>query len=202
MIKVALTGSIAMGKTETAKMFAALGIPIFDADAEVHRLYGKGGEAVRVIAQRFPAAIVDSEIDRTSLAKIVLEKPENLAALEALVHPLVRRAQEEFLETCRQREEPIAMVDIPLLFETGREGEFDKIVVASAPSQLQEERALRRPGMTKEKLTRFLARQIPDEEKRKRADFVVDTSRGYDDAREQVRRIVDELKSMVLRAER
>jgi len=191
-----------MGKTETAKMFAALGIPIFDADAEVHRLYGKGGDAVRVIAQRFPEAIVNNEVDRTRLAKVVLEKPENLAALEALVHPLVRRAQDKFVETCRQRGEPIAMVDIPLLFETGREGEFDKIVVASAPAQLQEERALKRAGMTKEKLTRILARQIPDQEKRRRADFVVDTSRGHDDARKQVHRIVTELKSASLKAER
>lgn len=193
MIVVGLTGSIAMGKTETAKMFRSLGVPVFDSDAEVHRLYEKGGEAVKTVGKLFPGAVADGAVDRGLLSKQVLENPAALKQLEEAVHPLVRKSQEAFLERSRASGEAIAVLDIPLLFETGREAEVDAVVVVSAPAEIQRQRVLKRPGMTPEKLDHILSRQVPDAEKRAKADYVVDTSKGLDYAAAQVRDIVANL---------
>jgi dephospho-CoA kinase len=193
MIVIGLTGSIATGKSETARMFAELGVPVCEADAIVHALYAKGGAAVEPVARAFPGTAVDGAIDREKLSQALLGKPEKFARLEEIVHPLVRRAQEEFLARCRADKEPLAVLDIPLLFETGREKTVDKIVVVSAPAELQRARALARPGMTEEKLANLLARQMPDEEKRRRADFVVDSTHGIEHALRQVEHIVPAL---------
>jgi dephospho-CoA kinase len=193
MIVVGLTGSIAMGKSETAKLFRSLGIPVFESDAEVHRQYEKGGAAVDAIAILFPETIVDGAVDRKALSQRVLANPESLRQLELAVHPIVRKAQAAFLEQCRASGQRIVVLDIPLLFETGRETEVDATVVASAPAEIQRKRVLERPGMTADKLDRILARQTPDAEKRARADYVVDTSRGLDFAAAQVRDIVADL---------
>lgn len=193
MIVVGLTGSIAMGKTETAKVFRALNIPVFDSDAEVHRQYEKGGKGAEIISPLFPEAVVDGAVGRKILAKRVLADPEAMRNLEAAIHPIVRASQDAFLRKCRASGEAMAVLDIPLLFETGREAEVDVIVVVSAPPEIQRQRVLQRPGMTPEKLNRILARQMPDEEKRARADYVVDTSKGLDFAAAQVRDIVSGL---------
>jgi dephospho-CoA kinase len=194
MIVVGLTGSIAMGKSETARIFAKLGVPVCESDAIVHALYAPGGAAVELVAKAFPGVIANNAVDRELLSKALLGKPENFAELEHIVHPLVRRAQTEFLKQCRKNKEPIAVLDIPLLFETGRDKDVDKIVVVSAPAHVQRARALARPGMTEEKLAAILARQLPDEEKRRRTDFVVDSSQGLDRALTQVEHIVSALK--------
>ena len=194
MIVIGLTGSIAMGKSEAAKHFQALGVPVFDSDAEVHGLYAKSGAAVFAIDQLAPAAVVDGAVDRRKLAELVKADPQLLKRIEQVVHPLVRQAQDRFLATCSDREELLAVLDIPLLFETGRDASVDVIVVVSAPAELQRHRALARPGMTAEKLDMILARQLPDAEKRARAHFVVDTSGTLDDGRRQVAAIVEQLK--------
>lgn len=194
MIIVGLTGSIAMGKSTVAQMFADLGIPVFDSDAEVHRQYAAGGEAAVEIAKRFPAVMTEGAVDRQALSRIILDDPAALGIVESIVHPIIRNRQIEFLEQCRRQHNPVAMLDIPLLFETHRERDVDRIVVASAPAGLQRQRALQRPGMTKAKLAKILARQIPDAEKRARADFVVDTSQSLDYTREQVAAIVASLR--------
>jgi dephospho-CoA kinase len=194
MLIVGLTGSIAMGKTETARMFARLGYPVFDADAAVHRLYDRGGAAVPLIADAFPGAVVDGRVNRSKLADQVTGDPEALARLESIVHPLVRREQEAFLESAREAGHLFAVLDIPLLFETGRAKDVDAVVVVSAPPDVQNERVLARPGMTQGKFAAILARQMPDSEKRRRADFVVDTSKGLEPAFEQVRAIAEELE--------
>ncbi|QPC43359.1 dephospho-CoA kinase [Kaustia mangrovi] len=196
MIVLGLTGSIAMGKSETARMFRELGVPVFDADAAVHALYAEGGAAVGPVAEAFPGAVSDGAVDREALAARVLGDGEAIARLEAIVHPLVRDAERAFLDKARREKAPLAVLDIPLLFETGGEGRVDRIVVVSAPADLQRERALARPGMTQEKLDAILARQVPDAEKRRRADFVVDSSRGLEDAFDQVRGIVEQLTAM------
>jgi len=196
MIVLGLTGSIAMGKSETARMFRELGVPVFDADAAVHALYAEGGAAVGPIAEAFPGAVSGGAVDREALAARVLGDSEAIARLEAIVHPLVRDAERAFLDKARQEGAALAVLDIPLLFETGGEGRADRIVVVSAPADLQRERALARPGMTQEKFDAILARQVPDAEKRRRADFVVDSSRGLEDAFDQVRGIVEQLTAM------
>lgn len=194
MIVIGLTGSIAMGKSEAAKHFRALGVPVFDSDAEVHRLYAKGGAAVFAIGQLAPAAVVDGAVDRRKLAELVKADPQLLIRIEQVVHPLVRRAQDRFLSISSDREEPLAVLDIPLLFETGRDKSVDIIVVVSAPAEMQRQRALARPGITAEKLDMILARQLPDVDKRARAHFVVDTSGTLDDGRRQVAAIVEQLR--------
>jgi dephospho-CoA kinase len=194
MIVVGLTGSIAMGKTETAKMFASRGIPVFDSDAAVHELYGKGGEAVEEIGRLEPSAIIDEAVDRKRLAAKVLERPDLLREIEKVVHPLVRARQERFLAELGERGAEIAVLDIPLLFETGRDKEVDRIVVVSTPPQLQRERALKRPQMTVDKLDLILSKQLPDVDKRNRADYVIDTSVSLDDARRQVEAIIEDLQ--------
>jgi dephospho-CoA kinase len=194
MIVIGLTGSIGMGKTAAARMFAEEGVPVADSDAVVHQLYEKGGAAVAPIADAFPAVITDGAIDRKKLARHLAGHPDDFKKIEAIVHPLVRAEQENFLSQARRRKAPLAVLDIPLLFETGRYRDVDKIVVVSAPEAVQRERVLARPGMTEEKFASILARQLPDAEKRARADFIVDSDRGFDHARAQVRRIIAELK--------
>ena len=172
-LKLALTGSIGMGKSTVAAMFVAAGIPLFDADAEVRRLQGPGGALVSKIAERWPDSIVNGAIDRDRLGARVLADRDELAALEVMVHPAVQAARERFLADHRQA--PALLFDIPLLFETGGQTAFDKIIVVSAPAAIQRERVLARPGMTPAKLDSILTRQLPDADKRERADFVIDT---------------------------
>jgi dephospho-CoA kinase len=188
MMRIALTGSIGMGKSTVAKMFAKAGIPVFDADAIVRELQGPGGALIEKIGERFPGTVRCGTLDRDCLAQIVLEDPAKLAALEALVHPAVRAAREQFVT--RHAEAKAIVFEIPLLFETSGEAEFDKVVVVSAPAEVQRARVLQRPGMTATKLQSILARQMPDEEKRRRADFVVDTGTDLSTTAAQVRDIL------------
>jgi dephospho-CoA kinase len=194
MLIIGLTGSIGMGKTETAKMFARHGIPVCDADATVHFLYDKGGVAVEPIRAMFPEAVVEDRVDRDLLGKAVLGKPEAMRKLEAAVHPLVRLAQRDFLEKAAAAGATMAVIDVPLLFETGGERRVDVVVVVSAPAEMQRQRVLARPGMTVEKFELILRKQVPDAEKRARADFVVDSSKGLAHAERQVVAIIEALK--------
>jgi dephospho-CoA kinase len=193
MIVIGLTGSIGMGKTETARMFTQEGIPVSDSDMIVHRLYDKDGAAVKPISATFPGVAAEGRIDREKLAQHLRNHPQDFARLEAIVHPLVRAEQENFLNEARREGASLAVLDIPLLFETGRDRDVDKIVVVSAPAPVQRRRVLARPGMTEEKFVAILARQLPDAEKRARADFIVDSDQGLDYARAQVRHIIDVL---------
>jgi len=183
-----LTGSLGMGKSRTASFFAEEGVPVHDSDAVVHALYE--GEAVPLIEQAFPGATSGGKVDRAKLAAMVLGDDAALARLEALVHPLVGAAREKFLAEAQARGVPVVVLDIPLLFETGAERGCDAVVVVSAPPEVQRRRAFERSGMTEEKLTALLAKQMPDAEKRRRADFVVDSSQSFDHARAQVRDIL------------
>lgn len=181
-----------MGKTATAALFAELGIPVYDADAAVHSLYASCGEAVEPVEKAFPGTIRDGAVDRAALSAALAKDKNGFSRLEAIVHPLVAKKQREFIAANAYAE--LIVLDIPLLFETGGESRVDVVVVVSAPPEIQRQRALARPGMTEEKLTQILARQMPDLEKCTLADFVVDTGQGIDHARAQVRKIVDELK--------
>jgi dephospho-CoA kinase len=191
---IGLTGSIGMGKSETAKMFAALGIPVHDSDAAVARLYDTGGAAVPVIADAFPGAVKDGKVDRVALRQMVVDDPEAYAKLNALVHPLVGAENRAFLEKAIAGGADMVVHDVPLLFETGGHARMDAVVVVSAPADTQRERVLARPGMSPELLDSILARQMPDAEKRARAHFVVVTDKGLAHAREQVQMIVEELR--------
>lgn len=194
MIVVGLTGSIAMGKSETARMFRARGIPVFDADAAVHAVYAPGGAAVADVLRRFPQSrSEDGGIDRTALSKLVLGDPQALAELERIVHPHIKHLQAAFLSAAKRDGHKLAVIDHPLLFETGGNKGMDVIVVVSAPAEIQRARALARSGMSAEKLAAILARQLSDAEKRKRADFIIDTSRGLPDAEAQVSRLIETL---------
>lgn len=195
MLLVGLTGSIGMGKSETAKMFARLGVPVYDADSAVHTLYDKGGDAVAPIAAVFPDAVRDGAVDRTRLSALVVGKPESLARLEAIVHPLVHAEQARWLDARAAEGHSMVVLDIPLLLEGGGRARVDVIVVVSAPADLQRARVLARPGMTPEKFDAILLKQMPDDVKRTHADFVVDTSQGLDHAFAQVQKIVDVLKN-------
>jgi dephospho-CoA kinase len=188
MIKIALTGSIGMGKSTVAAMFADAGIPLFDADAEVRRMQGYGGSLVEKIGERFPGTMIDGAVDRDLLAAHVLADRDELAALEFIVHPAVADARERFIEA--NRGAPALLFEIPLLFETHGESNFDKVIVVSAPARVQHERVMRRHGMTAPKLEQLLARQMDDEQKKERADFVIDTSGNMEDTRAQVRTIL------------
>ncbi len=179
-----LTGSIGMGKSTTAKMFAARGVPVHDADAAVHRFYH--GAAVTPIAEAFPGVVEGGVVDRSRLAERVVDNAEALEQLEAIVHPLVRESQSSFLAKTRAEQRRLVLLDIPLLFETGAEGRVDAIVVVSADRAIQRERVLARPGMTEARLNALLARQVSDEEKRRRAHFLVDSGRGMEAARRAV----------------
>lgn len=197
MMLVGLTGSIGMGKSETAKMFAAEGVPVYDADAAVHALYARGGAAVGPIGEAFPDAIKDGAVDRAALSKAVLGQPDQFKKLESIIHPLVAKVQLEWLAARRDEGAEIVVLDIPLLFETGGEARVDKVVVVSAPADVQRARVLTRPGMSEEKLDAILAKQVPDTEKRAKADYVVETSHGLDDARAQVKAIVADLRDQI-----
>lgn len=195
MILLGLTGSIGMGKTETAKMFRRLGIPVYDADAAVHTLYAAGGRGVGPIAAAFPAALREGAIDREALGREVLEDPDALKRLEGIIHPLVRQEQMIFLREAEEAGADIVVLDIPLLFETGGETRVDYVAVVSAPYEVQRARVLARPGMTEAKFNAILAKQMPDAEKRARADFVIETDQGLDHAFHQVEAIVAALRS-------
>lgn len=173
-----LTGSIGMGKTTAGILFGRLGVPVYDADAEIHRLLGKGGAAVPAVRKAFPDVVRDGLVDRKALGSRVFEDREALARLEAILHPRARHAQRRFLASVRRRGEPVAVLDIPLLFETGGERHCDYTVVVTAPPFVQAQRVLSRPGMTQARLAAICARQMPDAEKRRRADFVVQTGLG------------------------
>ena len=188
MITLALTGSIGMGKSTVAAMFVEAGIPAFDADAAVRALQGPGGRLVQPIEARFPGTTRDGQVDREALAAAVLGDPHELAALEAIVHPAVHHERTRFI--VEHGDARALLFDIPLLFETGGEGAFDKVIVVTAPSEVQRERVLARPGMTAAKLGSILARQLPDADKRARADFVIDTSGTLSDTRAQVNHIL------------
>jgi len=188
MIRIALTGSIGMGKSTVAGMFAAAGVPVFDADAVVRQLQGPGGALVDRIGEIFPGTVRCGTLDRDCLAQIVLGDPAKLAALEAVVHPAVRDWRQAFID--KNSAAPALVFEIPLLFETGGEKEFDKVVVVSAPPEVQRARVLQRRGMTAAKLDSILKRQVSDEEKRRRADFVIDTGTDLSTTEAQVRDIL------------
>jgi dephospho-CoA kinase len=194
MFILGLTGSVGMGKSVTARFFAEAGVPVHDADAEVHRLYE--GSAVPAIEAAFPGTTAGGKVDRTKLGARVLGNAAALKRLEAIVHPLVRDAELRLLAEAEERGAKVAVLDIPLLFETGSDARVDAVVVVSAPPEVQRARVLERPGMTVEKLEAILAKQMPDAEKRRRADFVVDTSHGFEAARAQVRTILDTVATM------
>jgi len=188
MMRIALTGSIGMGKSTVAKMFERAGVPVFDADAVVRQLQSPGGGLVDKIGELFPGTVRSGTLDRDCLAQIVLSDPKKLSALEAIVHPAVREAREAFVREHGQA--PALIFEIPLLFETGGESDFDKVIVVSAPAAIQRDRVLAREGMTEQKLDAILARQMPDEEKRKRADFVIDTGADLSTIQGQVSEIL------------
>jgi dephospho-CoA kinase len=190
---IGLTGSIGMGKSETAKLFARLGIPVYDSDAAVHRLYAPGGAAVAPIEAAFPGAVKHGAVDRVALAKQVGGDEAAFRKLEAIVHPFVAAEQRRFME--EHADADMVVQDIPLLFETGGQARMDAVVVVSAPAELQRARVLAREGMTAEKLDHILSRQAPDEEKRAKAHFVVETGKGLDHAFEQVKAVVAALKA-------
>jgi dephospho-CoA kinase len=194
MFILGLTGSVGMGKSTTARFFAEAGVPVHDADAVVHRLYE--GDAVPAIEAAFPGSTAAGKVDRSKLAERVLGDAGALTRLEAIVHPLVHAAEQRLLADAAARGEKVALLDIPLLFETGGEQRVDAVVVVTAPPEVQRQRVLERPGMTVEKLESILARQLPDAEKRRRADFIVDTSRGFEAARADVRAILDAVATM------
>jgi dephospho-CoA kinase len=188
MIILGLTGSIGMGKSTTAKLFAEAGVPVYDADAMVHRLYE--GEAVPAIEAAFPGTTVDGKIDRNRLSAQVVHDSSAMRRLEQIVHPMLGASRQKFLDDAEQSGAPVAVVDVPLLFETGGEKRVDAVVVVTTTPEIQRQRILARDNMTGEKLDALLARQLPDAEKRKRADFVVDTSHGLDPVRARIRDIL------------
>jgi dephospho-CoA kinase len=194
MFILGLTGSIGMGKSTAAKFFAEEGVPVHDADAAVHRLYE--GAAVAVIEAAFPGTTAGGKVDRAKLAERVVRDAAARKRLEAIVHPLVRESEERFLADARARGAPIVVLDIPLLYETGGEGRVDAVVVVSAPADLQRERVLGRRGMTVERFEALKAAQVPDSEKRRRADFVVDSSGSFEATRQQVQDILARIAKM------
>ncbi|MEJ2624439.1 MAG: dephospho-CoA kinase [Pseudolabrys sp.] len=194
MFILGLTGSLGMGKSTTAKFFAEEGVPVHDADAAVHRLYA--GEAAPLIEQAFPGTTVDGKVDREKLGKAVLGNADAIEKLEQIVHPLVRADEQRFLRGAETSGAMVAVLDIPLLYETGGDKRCDAVVVVSAPAEMQRKRAFERPGMTEEKLQALLVKQMPDAEKRARADFVVDSGKGFDAAHAQVREILKRVSTM------
>ena len=197
MVVIGLTGSIGMGKSTTARFFAEAGVPVHDADLTVHRLYA--GTAAPLIEAEFPGVTNAQGVDRDKLAKLVLDDPEALRRLEAVIHPLVRRDELRFLDEAERVGASVVVLDIPLLFEIGAERWVDAVVVVTAPAEMQRARAFERTGMTEEKFQALIAKQMPDVDKRRRADFVVDTSHGFDSARLQVRAIVRAASTLPIR---
>jgi dephospho-CoA kinase len=194
MIILGLTGSIGMGKSTTAKLFAEAGVPVYDADATVHMLYE--GEAVPAIEAAFPGTTAGGKVDRARLSARVVHDPAAIKQLEQIVHPMLGASRQKFLHEAEQSGAPVAIVDVPLLFETGGEKRVDAVVVVTTTPQIQRQRVLARDNMTGERLDAILARQLPDAEKRKRADFVVDTSHGLDPVRARIRDILDQAVKM------
>jgi len=194
MLVLGLTGSVAMGKSTTARFFAEAGVPVHDADMVVHRLYE--GDAVPIIEAAFPGTTAEGKVDRVKLGSRVMGDLAALHQLEGIVHPMVQDAEARFLAEAEANGAPVAVLDIPLLFETGGNQRVDAVVVATAPAEVQRARVLERPGMTEQRLEAMLARQMPDSEKRLRADFIVDTSHGFDDARAQVQAILQRVATM------
>jgi dephospho-CoA kinase len=194
MVILGLTGSIGMGKSTTAGMFRDLGVPVHDSDAAVHRLYS--GAAAPLIEAAFPGVVEAGTVNRALLGQRVLGDPDGMKRLEAIVHPLVREQEQAFLKAAAASRAAVAVIDIPLLFETKGESRVDAVAVVTAPPNIQRQRVLARPGMTEERFRQILARQMPDAEKRRRAHFVVDTGQGLDHARHQVRDILRALAGM------
>jgi dephospho-CoA kinase len=194
MFILGLTGSLGMGKSTTAKMFAAEGVPVHDADAAVHRLYE--GEAAPLIEAAFPGTTSAGKVDRARLGQRVLGDAAAIKTLEAIVHPLVRQAEERFLAEAERQGAKVAVLDIPLLYETGGEKRCDAVVVVSAPAEAQRARAFERPGMTEAKFQALLEKQLPDAEKRARADFIVDSGHGFEAARAQVHELLAKVAKM------
>jgi len=194
MIILGLTGSIGMGKSTTAKLFEEAGVPVYDADAAVHKIYE--GEAAPAIEAAFPGTTADGKVDRNKLSTKVVHDPAAMKRLEQIVHPMLGASRQQFLHDAEQSGAPVAVVDIPLLFETGGEKRVDAVVVVTTTPEIQRQRILERDNMTGEKLDAILARQLPDAEKRKRADFVVDTSGGLNPVRARIRDILDQAAKM------
>lgn len=195
MITIGLTGSIGMGKSATAAMFAEEGAPVYDADAEVHKLQAKGGAAVEAIEAAFPGVVQDGAVDRGELGKRVFSDPEALKRLNGIIYPRLGAGRAAFFADAEARGCDMVVLDIPMLFETGGEARMDAVVVVSAPEHVQRERVLARPGYDAKRLDDILARQMHDAEKRARAHFVVDTSQGFDHARKQVREVIAAIRS-------
>lgn len=190
-----LTGSIGMGKTTTAGMFKDFGCPVFDADAAVHALYDKGGEAVPLIKAVFPDAVKDGKVDRKILGVHMREDPLNLQVLESFIHPMVGTRRQNFLEEAGRDKADIVVFDVPLLFETGGDKHVDAVVVISAPASVQKERVMARPGMTVDLFNMIMSRQMPDAQKREKADFIIMTDQGLDAAREQVQSVLQDIRN-------
>ena len=197
MLILGLTGSIGMGKSTTAKLFAEAGVPIYDADATVHRIYQ--GEAAPAIETAFPGTTVEGKVDRAKLSAKVLHDPAAIKQLEQIVHPMLGASRQKFLDDAEGSGAPVVVMDIPLLFETGGEKRVDAVVVVTTSPEAQRERIMARGTMTSEALDAILARQLPDAEKRRRADFVVDTSHGLDPVRERIRDILQQVARMTQR---
>ena len=200
MLLVGLTGSIGMGKSKSAELFEAEGLPVYDADVSVHALYEKGGAAVAPLSEHFPEAIKDGAVDRTILGKLVLHDGEMLQKLESIVHPLAGKLQKDFLEMQEAAGKKAVILDIPLLLEKKAEGLVDVVVVVSTTPEVQKQRVLERPGMTEEKFHSILSKQMPDAEKREKADFVVDSTISVADAHSQIRDIISRLDDIPARA--
>jgi dephospho-CoA kinase len=200
MITLGLTGSIGMGKTATARLFAEEGAPVWDADATVHALYANGGAAVASVGEAFPGVVVDGAVDRKRLGARVHNDPAAFAQLESIVHPLTATARHEFLS--QMADQPVVVLDVPLLFETGSDRLVDAVVVVSAPDHVQRERVLARPGMDAAALAALLERQTPHAKKLERADFVIDTSQGFDHARDQVRAVLAQVSTADFKSRR
>ncbi|MGA2892769.1 MAG: dephospho-CoA kinase [Xanthobacteraceae bacterium] len=189
-----LTGSLGMGKSTAAKIFAEAGVPVHDSDATVHALYE--GDAMPLLERAFPGSTSAGRVDRSKLATMVLNDATALARLEAIVHPLVGASRAKFIGAAGDRGAPVVVLDVPLLFETGAQCDCDAVVVVSAPAEIQRRRALERPGMTEEKFESLLAKQMPDAEKRRRADFIIDNSQSFDHVRAQIRDILQSVAKM------
>jgi len=200
MVIVGLTGSIGMGKSETAKMFRRLGIAVYDADAAVHAIYAPGGPAVAPIEAAFPGVTGSDGVNRELLAKQVLNDATALKKLESIVHPLVGLEQQKFLEQAAAENLEMIVIDVPLLYETGGQKRVDCVVLVSAPYELQQERVLARPGMSEEKFQSILAKQVPDAEKRAQADYIIDSSQGIEHAMAQVEALIPLLKKAPAKA--
>jgi dephospho-CoA kinase len=194
MLILGLTGSIGMGKSTTAKLFVEAGVPVYDADAAVHKIYE--GDAAPAVEAAFPGTTVDGKVDRVRLSARVLNDPAAIKQLEQIVHPMLGASRKKFLDDAERSGAPVAVVDVPLLFETGGEKRVDAVVVVTTTPEVQRERILARDNMSNEKLDAILARQLPDAEKRKRADFVVDTSHGLDPVRAAIRDILAKIVKM------